>query len=120
MQSSPSPRSRTNIHCGPVAPRPTASSALCEELGIGFVPYSPLGRGVLIGAMSSEAKIVEGDYRKLLPRFTPEAMQKNQALVDLLKRIACEKNATPAQLALAWLLAQRPWIVPIPGTTKLR
>jgi aryl-alcohol dehydrogenase-like predicted oxidoreductase len=92
----------------------------CEELGIGFVPYSPLGRGFLTGAMSSETKIAEGDYRKLLPRFTPEAMQKNQALVDLLKRIAREKNATPAQLALAWLLAQRPWIVPIPGTTKLR
>jgi aryl-alcohol dehydrogenase-like predicted oxidoreductase len=90
----------------------------CEELGIGFVPYSPLGRGFLTGAMSSETKIAEGDYRKLLPRFTPEAMQKNQALVDLLKRIAREKNATPAQLALAWLLAQRPWIVPIPGTTK--
>ena len=89
----------------------------CEELGIGFVPYSPLGRGFLTGAMSSETKIAEGDYRKLLPRFTPEAMQKNQALVDLLKRIAREKNATPAQLALAWLLAQRPWIVPIPGTT---
>jgi aryl-alcohol dehydrogenase-like predicted oxidoreductase len=91
----------------------------CEELGIGFVPYSPLGRGFLTGAMSSETKIAEGDYRKLLPRFTPEAMQKNQALVDLLNRIAREKNATPAQLALAWLLAQRPWIVPIPGTTKL-
>jgi aryl-alcohol dehydrogenase-like predicted oxidoreductase len=91
----------------------------CEELGIGFVPYSPLGRGFLTGAMSSETKIAEGDYRKILPRFTPEAMQKNQALVDLLKRIAREKNATPAQLALAWLLAQRPWIVPIPGTTKL-
>ncbi|WP_029083074.1 aldo/keto reductase [Bradyrhizobium sp. th.b2] len=91
----------------------------CEELGIGFVPYSPLGRGFLTGAMSSETKIAEGDYRKLLPRFTPEAMQKNQALVDLLKWIAREKNATPAQLALGWLLAQRPWIVPIPGTTKL-
>ena len=91
----------------------------CEELGIGFVPYSPLGRGFLTGAMSSETKIAEGDYRKLLPRFTPEAMQKNQALVDLLKRIARGKNATPAQLALAWLLTQRPWIVPIPGTTKL-
>ncbi len=90
----------------------------CEELGIGFVPYSPLGRGFLTGAMSSETKIAEGDYRKLLPRFTPKAMQKNQALVDLLKLIAREKNATPAQLALAWLLAQRPWIVPIPGTTK--
>ncbi len=90
----------------------------CEELGIGFVPYSPLGGGFLTGALSSETKIAEGDYRKLLPRFTPKAMQKNQALVDLLKLIAREKNATPAQLALAWLLAQRPWIVPIPGTTK--
>jgi aryl-alcohol dehydrogenase-like predicted oxidoreductase len=91
----------------------------CEELGIGFVPYSPLGRGFLTGAMSSETKIAEGDYRKNLPRFTPEAMQKNQSLVDLLKRIAREKNATPAQLALAWLLAQRRWLAPIPGTTKL-
>src|ERR1700750_490303 len=91
----------------------------CEELGIGFVPYSPLGRGFLTGGLSSKTKIAEGDYRKLLPRFTPEAMQKNQALVDLLKRIAREKNATPAQLALAWLLAQRAGIVPIPGTTKL-
>jgi aryl-alcohol dehydrogenase-like predicted oxidoreductase len=91
----------------------------CEELGIGFVPYSPLGRGFLTGAMSKETKLGEGDFRKILPRFTPEAMEKNQALVDLLKRIGGEKNATPAQIALAWLLAQRPWIVPIPGTTKL-
>jgi aryl-alcohol dehydrogenase-like predicted oxidoreductase len=91
----------------------------CEELGIGFVPYSPLGRGFLTGAMSKETKLGEGDFRKILPRFTPEAMEKNQALVDLLKRIAGEKKATPAQIALAWLLAQKPWIVPIPGTTKL-
>jgi aryl-alcohol dehydrogenase-like predicted oxidoreductase len=91
----------------------------CEELGIGFVPYSPLGRGFLTGAMSKETKLGEGDFRKILPRFTPEAMEKNQALVDLLKRIASEKKATPAQIALAWLLAQKPWIVPIPGTTKL-
>jgi aryl-alcohol dehydrogenase-like predicted oxidoreductase len=91
----------------------------CEELGIGFVPYSPLGRGFLTGAMSKETKIAEGDFRKNLPRFTPEAMEKNQALIDLLKRIAEEKKATPAQIALAWLLAQKPWIVPIPGTTKL-
>src|SRR4051794_7565405 len=91
----------------------------CEELGIGFVPYSPLGKGFLTGAMSKETKLGEGDFRKILPRFTPEAMEKNEALVDLLKRIASEKNATPAQIALAWLLAQKPWIVPIPGTTKL-
>ena len=91
----------------------------CEELGIGFVPYSPLGKGFLTGAMNKETKLGEGDFRKMLPRFTPEALEKNQALVDLLKRIAGEKKATPAQIALAWLLAQKPWIVPIPGTTKL-
>ena len=91
----------------------------CEELGIGFVPYSPLGKGFLTGAMTKDTKLGEGDFRNILPRFTPEAMAKNQALVDLLKRIAAQKNATPAQVALAWLLAQKPWIVPIPGTTKL-
>jgi aryl-alcohol dehydrogenase-like predicted oxidoreductase len=91
----------------------------CEELGIGLVPYSPLGKGFLTGAMGKDTKLGEGDFRAMLPRFTPEAMEKNQALVDLLKRIAAEKNATPAQIALAWLLAQKPWIVPIPGTTKL-
>ncbi len=83
------------------------------------MPYSPLGKGFLTGAMSKDTPISENDFRKILPRFTPEAMEKNQALVDLLKRIAGEKNATPAQIALAWLLAQKPWIVPIPGTTKL-
>ena len=91
----------------------------CEELGIGLVPYSPLGKGFLTGAMSKDTKLGEDDFRKILPRFTPEAMEKNQALVDLLKRIADEKRATPAQIALAWLLSQKPWIVPIPGTTKL-
>ena len=91
----------------------------CEELGIGFVPYSPLGKGFLTGAMDKATKLDEGDFRAILPRFTPEAMEKNQALVDLLKRIAAEKKATAAQIALAWLLAQRPWIVPIPGTSKL-
>jgi aryl-alcohol dehydrogenase-like predicted oxidoreductase len=91
----------------------------CEELGIGLVAYSPLGKGFLTGAMSKDTKIAEGDFRKILPRFTPDAMEKNQALVDLLRRIADEKNATPAQIALAWLLARKPWIVPIPGTTKL-
>ena len=93
--------------------------AACEELGIGFVPYSPLGKGFLTGAMSKDTKLGEGDFRNILPRFTPEAMAANQALVDLLKRIAGEKGATPAQVALAWLLAQKSWIVPIPGTTKL-
>jgi aryl-alcohol dehydrogenase-like predicted oxidoreductase len=91
----------------------------CEELGIGFVPYSPLGKGFLTGAMDKDTKIREDDFRKILPRFTPEAMEKNQALIELLKRIADEKKATPAQIALAWLLARKPWIVPIPGTTKL-
>ncbi|MDE1994331.1 MAG: aldo/keto reductase, partial [Rhizobiaceae bacterium] len=91
----------------------------CEELGIGLVAYSPLGKGFLTGAMGKDSKIAEGDFRRLLPRFTPEAMEKNQALVDLLKRVADDKKATTAQIALAWLLAQKPWIVPIPGTTKL-
>jgi aryl-alcohol dehydrogenase-like predicted oxidoreductase len=91
----------------------------CEELGIGLVPYSPLGKGFLTGAMSKDTKLGENDFRKLLPRFTPDAMEKNQALVELLKQIGDEKGATPAQIALAWLLAQKPWIVPIPGTTKL-
>ena len=93
--------------------------AACDELGIGFVPYSPLGKGFLTGAMGKDFKLADGDFRKSVPRFSAEAMQKNQALVDLLKRIADEKGATPAQIALAWLLAQRPYIAPIPGTTKL-
>lgn len=92
---------------------------VCEELGIGLVPYSPLGKGFLTGAMGKDSKIAENDFRRLLPRFTPEAMEKNQALIDRLREIAEAKDATPAQIALAWLLAQRPWIVPIPGTTKL-
>jgi aryl-alcohol dehydrogenase-like predicted oxidoreductase len=90
-----------------------------EELGIGFVPYSPLGKGFLTGAMSNDTTFGATDFRSKLPRFTPEAMQSNQAFVDLLTTIAKEKEATPAQIALAWLLAQKPWIVPIPGTTKL-
>lgn len=93
--------------------------ATCEELGIGLVPYSPLGKGFLTGAMNKDTKLGDGDFRNMLPRFTPQAMQNNQALVDLLTRIATEKGATPAQIALAWLLMQKPWIVPIPGTTKL-
>src|SRR6202000_232298 len=91
----------------------------CDELCIGLVAYSPLGKGFLTGAMSSSSKIAANDFRRNLPRFTPEAMDANQALVDLLKDIAAQKQATPAQIALAWLLAQKPWIVPIPGTTKL-
>ena len=90
----------------------------CEELGIGFVPYSPLGKGFLTGTMNANTKLANDDFRSQLPRFTPEAMQANQALVDLLGRIATRKNATPAQIALAWLLAQKPWIVPIPGTKR--
>jgi len=90
-----------------------------EELGIGFVPFSPLGKGFLTGAMNENKKLASNDFRSTLPRFTPEAMKANQALVDLLGRIGGRKGATPAQIALAWLLAQKPWIVPIPGTTKL-
>jgi aryl-alcohol dehydrogenase-like predicted oxidoreductase len=90
-----------------------------EELGIGLVPYSPLGKGFLTGKMNETTTFDSTDFRSSLPRFTPEALKANQALVDLLGRIAAEKNATPAQIALAWLLAQKPWIVPIPGTTKL-
>jgi aryl-alcohol dehydrogenase-like predicted oxidoreductase len=90
-----------------------------EELGIGFVPYSPLGKGFLTGAMNENTTLDSGDFRNILPRFTPEARKANQALVDLLGEIAGRKQATPAQIALAWLLAKKPWIVPIPGTTKL-
>src|SRR5436190_1148056 len=93
---------------------------LLEELGIGFVPYSPLGRGFLTGKMNENTTFDSTDFRNTLPRFTPEARKANQALVDLLGDIAKRKNATPAQIALAWLLAQKPWIVPIPGTTKLK
>jgi aryl-alcohol dehydrogenase-like predicted oxidoreductase len=90
-----------------------------EELGIGLVPYSPLGRGFLTGKIDASTKLEAGDFRSSLPRFAPEAMKANQAFVDLLEKIASNKGATPAQIALAWLLAQKPWIVPIPGTTKV-
>ncbi|MDR3533372.1 MAG: aldo/keto reductase [Rhodopila sp.] len=90
-----------------------------EELGIGFVAYSPLGKGFLTGAMNKDTKLEKNDFRSILPRFTPEAMAANQALIDLLNRIATAKQATPAQIAIAWLLSRKPWIVPIPGTTKL-
>jgi aryl-alcohol dehydrogenase-like predicted oxidoreductase len=90
-----------------------------EELGIGFVPYSPLGKGFLTGKIDENTAFASTDIRTTIPRFTPEARKANQALVDLLGGIAKRKKATPAQIALAWLLAQKPWIVPIPGTTKL-
>ena len=90
-----------------------------EELGIGFVPYSPLGRGFLTGKIDADTTFDSNDFRNLVPRFTPEARKANQALIEVLAAIATRKKITPAQLALAWLLAQKPWIVPIPGTTKL-
>jgi len=90
-----------------------------EELGIGFVPYSPLGKGFLTGKMNENTTFDSSDFRSTLPRFTPEALKANQALIELLGNIAQQKKATPAQIALAWLLAQKPWMVPIPGTTKL-
>jgi aryl-alcohol dehydrogenase-like predicted oxidoreductase len=90
-----------------------------EELGIGFVPFSPLGKGFLTGKIDQNTTFDSSDFRNIVPRFTPEARKANQALVDLLARVAAQKKATPAQIALAWLLAQKPWIVPIPGTRKL-
>jgi aryl-alcohol dehydrogenase-like predicted oxidoreductase len=90
-----------------------------EDLGIGFVPFSPLGKGFLTGKITEDTKFDKSDFRNIVPRFTPEARKANQALVDLLGKFAQQKKATPAQIALAWLLAQKPWIVPIPGTTKL-
>jgi aryl-alcohol dehydrogenase-like predicted oxidoreductase len=91
-----------------------------EELGIGFVPYSPLGRGFLTGKIDENTKFDSTDFRNNVPRFTPEARRANKALVDMLGALAARKRVTSAQLALAWLLAQKPWIVPIPGTTKLQ
>jgi aryl-alcohol dehydrogenase-like predicted oxidoreductase len=90
-----------------------------EELGIGFVPFSPLGKGFLTGKINDDTKFDKNDFRNIVPRFTPENRKANQALVDILGKFAQQKKATPAQIALAWLLAQKPWIVPIPGTTKL-
>jgi aryl-alcohol dehydrogenase-like predicted oxidoreductase len=100
------------------APEAEVSPTL-EELGIGFVPFSPLGKGFLTGKIDENTTFDSSDFRNIVPRFTPEARRANQALVDLLRKIGEEKKATPAQIALAWLLAQKPWIVPIPGTTKL-
>jgi aryl-alcohol dehydrogenase-like predicted oxidoreductase len=90
-----------------------------EELGIGFVPFAPLGKGFLTGKMAATTTFAKDDFRSIVPRFTPEALQANQSFVDLLNRVAATRQATPAQVALAWLLAQKPWIVPIPGTTRL-
>jgi aryl-alcohol dehydrogenase-like predicted oxidoreductase len=93
--------------------------AACEELGIGFVSFSPLGKGFLTGKIDETTTFDSTDFRNIVPRFSAENRKANQAVVDLLTHIAAEKKATPAQIALAWLLAQKPWIVPIPGTTKL-
>jgi aryl-alcohol dehydrogenase-like predicted oxidoreductase len=101
------------------APESNGILDACDALGIGFVPYAPLGRGFLTGAIGRDTKLGEGDFRKTSPRFSPQAIEKNLAFVALLKKVADAKGATPAQIALAWLLAQRPYIVPIPGTTKL-
>jgi len=90
-----------------------------EELGVGFVPFSPLGKGFLTGTIDEKTTFLKSDFRNIVPRFTTEARKANQTIVDVLRRIADKKRATPAQIALAWLLAQKPWIVPIPGTTKL-
>jgi aryl-alcohol dehydrogenase-like predicted oxidoreductase len=90
-----------------------------EELGIGFVPFSPLGKGFLTGALDEKTTFTPTDFRNIVPRFSPEARKANQGIVELLRSMAERKSATPAQIALAWLLAQKPWIVPIPGTTKL-
>jgi len=89
-----------------------------EELGIGFVPFSPLGKGFLTGTINETTTFDRSDFRNIVPRFTPEARKANQTIVDVVRRLAAKKQATPAQIALAWLLAQKPWIVPIPGTTK--
>lgn len=97
----------------------TTVMPVLEELGIGFVPFSPLGKGFLTGAIKADTQFAQGDFRSVVPRFGSEALQANQALVEHLQAIATQKGCTPAQIALAWLLAQKPWIVPIPGTTKL-
>jgi aryl-alcohol dehydrogenase-like predicted oxidoreductase len=93
--------------------------ATLEELGIGLVPFSPLGKGFLTGRFDKRSTFSSSDFRNVVPRFRPENLDANRVMVELIKKVANEKNATPAQVALAWLLAQRPWIVPIPGTTKL-
>ena len=118
MRCSRSRHFRANIRCGGGNPSRRCCRR-CEELGIGLVPYSPLGKGFLTGAIGADTTFDKTDFRNIVPRFSPEARKANQALVDQLSRIAKQKAATPAQIALAWLLSQKPWIVPIPGTTKL-
>ena len=117
-RSSPLRPSRANTRSGGASPK-RRCCRLCEELGIGFVPYSPLGRGFLAGSIDETTKFVGSDNRGSLPRFSPEARKANRPLVTLLEDTGRQKRATAAQVALAWLLAQQPWIVPIPGTTKL-
>jgi len=110
---------RASTHCGRRDVEHNGVLATCEELGIGFVPFSPLGAGFLTGKIDTSTAFSSTDFRGVSPRFTPDARAANMAIVDLLKRIAERKHAAPAQIALAWLLAQKPWIVPIPGTRKL-
>ena len=117
MPSSRSRRSRANTRCGGGSPRAEVLPTL-EELGIGFVPFSPLGKGFLTGKIDENTAFDRTDFRNVVPRFTPENRKANLAFVGWLKSFAERKQATPAQVALAWLLAQKPWIVPIPGTTK--
>ncbi len=116
---SPSRRFRANIRCGGDAPKKEVLPTL-EELGIGFGPFSPLGKGFLMGAITENTTFDSTDFRNIVPRFTSETRRANQALVELLGEFAARKQVTPAQIAIAWPLAQKPWIVPIPGTTKLR
>ena len=118
MPSSRSRRSRANTRCGGESPKTEVLPTL-EELGIGFVPFSPLGKGFLTGKIDENTTFDSSDFRNIVPRFTPENRKANLAFVDWLTTFAERKKATPAQIALAWLLAQKPWIVPIPGTTKL-
>ena len=118
MPSSPSRQSRASIPSGERGPEKEILPTL-EELGIGFVPFSPLGAGFLTGKIDENTRFDSSDFRSNVPRFTPRRAKANLALVDLVRDVAARKGATPAQVALAWLLAQKPWIVPIPGTTKL-
>ena len=118
MPYSPSAHCRASIRCGGASPS-TAILPVLEELGIGFVPFSPLGKGFLTGAINAATEFAKDDFRNIVPRFSPAARQANQVLIDALTVIAQAKDVTLAQVALAWLLSRKPWIVPIPGTTRL-